>query len=42
MAVHGRPTDPVRQGFEKGDGTKDKCLICGEMVSNRPARRDIL
>lgn len=35
VTVNGRPTDPVRQFFEKGDGSKDRCLACGTMVSNK-------
>lgn len=34
----GRPGDPVRQFFQKLDGTKSKCVDCSEQVSSKIER----
>jgi ribosomal protein L34E len=34
----GRPGDPVRMFFQKLDGTKSKCVECGEQCSSKIER----
>ena len=34
----GRPGDPIRQFFNKLDGSKSKCINCGEKVSSKIER----
>ncbi len=34
----GRPGDPVRMFFQKMDGTKSKCVECGEQCSSKIER----
>ena len=31
----GRPGDPIRKFKKKLDGTKSKCIECGEQVSSK-------